>query len=442
MKWWVLALLLASASATAEQVFSLTVGEGQLISLPQPAKTVFVANPSIADVKVPTPSKVFLSGTNTGSTTLFVLDAEGEVIIKAKLLVKYDVQTLSDILQQRFPEQKVVLEPGPGSMLVTGQVDTPETKAAVLATISQYMGEVGELIDRLELTTPTQVNLRVRIAEVSRDVNRRFGINWATVLNTGDFAVSLFTGRDFLDSSGGVQSNSSTFGSIGIRQSGDKVDLNGVLDALEQEQLLRILAEPNLTAISGESAQFLAGGEVGINSVGDSGAGNVTFKQYGVGLSFSPQVLSSNRIRLRIEPEVSQLAASSLGSTSAPTLEVRRMSTTVELVDGQSFVIGGLLQNNFSDAQDQLPGLGDLPILGSLFRSTAYSERKSELVIMVTPTIVGSTEGDSRTASLQPLTGVELIIANRLNGRKKGKYASGLYLPQSVRMEGRVGFVY
>ena len=278
---------------------------------------------------------------------------------------------------------------------------------------------------------------------MSRDVNRQFGINWNTILSASDFSVAVFTGRQFLNNAGVFQSGSA-YGSVlaQYNNADDQINLNGVLDALENEQLLRILAEPNLTAVSGETAEFLAGGEVGVSGTGENN--NVIFKQYGVSLSFSPQVIAADRIRLRIAPEVSQLAATTIND-GAPALEVRRMSTTVELASGQSFVIGGLLQNNYNNVVDKLPGLGNLPVLGALFRSQAFSRRESELIVMVTPTIVhANSDGSSQTQKreLQPVIGIEQIFSNILYGSADGAYSSGLHLPGSARYEGEAGFVY
>ena len=229
----------------------------------------------------------------------------------------------------------------------------------------------------------------MRVAEVSRDITKQFGFNWDAVVTGGDFAVGVATGR--LTSVGGtpitrVGDTNSLFGNL----SSGNLDLNGVIDALESQGLIKVLAEPNLTAMSGEGASFLAGGEFPILVPAGDGTLGVQFKVFGISLSFRPTIVGS-RISLHVRPEVSQLStagAVDFAGFNIPALTTRRAETVVELGSGQSFAIAGLLQSNATQDISKLPGLGDVPVLGALFRSDRFRRQESELVIIVTPYIV------------------------------------------------------
>ena len=280
--------------------------------------------------------------------------------------------------------------------------------------------------------SPSQVNLRVRITEVSRTVTKELGINWDAMGHGGSIVFGLATGNPVLGvpiTAGGAIAplapsvlgssaaglgffnrnaglSGSTTDSYVLGANFGKYTIDSVIDALDQNGLVNILAEPNLTAMSGETATFLAGGEFPIViPAGTLGQTTVQFKQYGVSLAFTPVVLGNGRISLRVRPEVSQLTATGaveLSGINIPALTTRRAETTIELGSGQSFAIGGLLQNSMNNNANNLPGLGDLPVLGALFRSTQFQRNETELVILVTPylvrpvsdhRLVGSTDG-------------------------------------------------
>jgi pilus assembly protein CpaC len=280
----------------------------------------------------------------------------------------------------------------------------------------------------MTVTAPTQVNLRVRVAEVSREVTKLFGINWEGVFSPGDFLFGLATGRAFT-TAGGFPLNrfadpagvgNSFFGNY---SNGD-VSINGIVDALEREGLVNVLAEPNLTALSGETASFLAGGEFPV-PVGQDDDNNIEiqFKQFGVSLAFTPTVLGAGRISMRVRPEVSDLSekgAIKLDDLVIPALSTRRAETTVELGSGQSFAIGGLISNSTRNNLDKVPGLGDVPVLGPLFRSTRFQRSESELVIIVTPYLVAPV-GGARLATprdgLEDPSDLQRLIEGRLARR-------------------------
>ena len=242
----------------------------------------------------------------------------------------------------------------------------------------------------------------MRVAEVSREVTKLFGINWEGIFSPGDFLFGLATGRAFTTAGGlPVPACRPTPAASATRLSGSysngDVSVNGIIDALEREGLVNVLAEPNLTALSGETASFLAGGEFPV-PVGQDDNNNIEiqFKQFGVSLAFTPTVLSAGRISMRVRPEVSDLSdkgAIKLNDLVIPALSTRRAETTVELGSGQSFAIGGLISNSTRNNLDKVPGLGDLPVLGTLFRSTRFQRSESELVIIVTPYLVAPVGG-------------------------------------------------
>jgi pilus assembly protein CpaC len=237
-------------------------------------------------------------------------------------------------------------------------------------------------------TTASRTVRNVR--EVSREAVEQLGINWEAIARAGDFIFGLSTGADFVDDAGDFITPETRFDVIGGFQDEDS-NVNVLIDALEQENLLSILAEPNLTALSGETASFLAGGEVPYNVPQSNGnPPAIAFKEFGVRLNFTPTVLDNGLINLKLEPEVSEVA--SFTASGVPVLSTRRANTTIEVRDGQSFAVAGLLQSNHTKTQDQLPWIGQLPILGALFRSSAFREEETDLVIIVTPRLVQPTK--------------------------------------------------
>jgi pilus assembly protein CpaC len=282
--------------------------------------------------------------------------------------------------------------------VLTGAVATAAEAEDARRLATRFLGEGEEVISRLQVTAPNQVNLRVRIAEVSRAALRQFGINWEALADVGNFTFGLATGSPLFGEPEEIAGQ--VFQPLLTRQNGvnniiggfhnDDVSVDTLIDLLAEDNLIAILAEPNLTALSGETASFLAGGEFPVPVPDDDGIA-IEYKKFGVGLAFTPTVLSPNRISMRVNPEVSQLSnegAVRIEEIQVPSLTTRRAETTVELASGQSFAIAGLLQNNSSFDHSRVPGLGDMPILGDLFKSDRFNRQETELVIIVTPYIV------------------------------------------------------
>ena len=375
----------------------LEAGKGTLIRLPHPASTVFIANPDVADVQIKSPSLIYLIAKTAGETALYAVDADDRVLLNAPVRVEHNLSRLRESFHYLIPGENISVESVDGSLVLKGNVSSAgraekaQTLAAAIASETK-----GKVVNQLSVATPNQVNLRVKIAEVDRTVLKAMGVNWSKTTGRTTFGTNLpVTGGQIL--AGATSDLALTFG-----RSANPI--NARIDALAQENLLTILAEPNLTATSGQPASFLAGGEFPVPIAGATTNGTTTitvsFKQFGISLNFTPTIIDENHISLRVRPEVSELSntgavslpISSTSSITIPALTVRRAETTVELGSGESFALAGLMQHNTEQDVAKVPALGDIPILGQLFRSDRYQHNESELVIIVTPVIVKPTE--------------------------------------------------
>ncbi|CAB3803966.1 Type 3 secretion system secretin [Paraburkholderia ultramafica] len=425
---------LARAAQPAD-VLSVPAGSGTMITLPAPAVAVFVADPDVADVQVPSTRSVFVLGKKAGTTTLFALGANNREILRKTVSVSTDTASIQRLIDSSFPRFGIRVTSAPGSLTASGAVPTAVDADAVVQALQPYLHSKEQLVNRLTIAHPVQVLLRVRITEVDRNVTQQLGINWDALGTVGNFAGGLAYGTT-------ATPTASAFSIIGKFVTGGS-SIEAVLNALDQEGLLTMLAEPNLTAMSGQTASFLAGGElpIPVPQSGTTSTITIEYKPYGVSLNFTPTVLADNRISLNVRPEVSQIDPSNsitLNSIVVPALTVRRMQTTVELSSGQSFAIGGLLQSSTSDVLSALPGLGSLPVLGKLFSSKNYQNKKTELVAIVTPYIVAPTgPGQLRGALdevMRPSSDIEYAVQHALGVDS----LSG----NSPRLVGAAGFVY
>lgn len=432
-----------ASDASDDSLMTVPAGAGAMVQLPEPAVAVFVANPDVADVHVPTPKTVFVLGKKAGTTTLFALGANNRPILRKTITVAMDIASIQRLLDARFPQWRLRVASAPGSLMVSGRVPSAGDADAVVQTLKPYLHDQEVLVNRLTLAQPIQVHLRVRITEVDRNITQQLGINWSSLGTTGNFIGGLFSGRAFIDPTSKLF-NLAPSGAFSVEGGfhTKNVSIDGVLDALDQEGLITMLAEPNLTAMSGQTASFLAGGEFPIPVAQDNtGAITIEFKPYGVSLDFTPTVLADNRISLKVRPEVSEIDPTNSVTTGAikvPALTVRRVDTTVELSSGQSFAIGGLLQSKSSDVLSELPGLGRLPVLGKLFSSKDYLNNKSEVVVIVTPYIVQPVGPgqlhDALDSVTRPSSDVEYALQRALGLDP----LSG----DAPRLVGAAGFVY
>jgi pilus assembly protein CpaC len=374
------------------------VNKTSVITTPQPFKQVSIGNPEVADVTIMGPNNVLITAKRQGSTQLIVWDENNRSQV-ADVIVGMDLGALQTELNAAFPGTKVQAVSMNGAIGLRGQVSDLKTAESMAAMAQPYSQRV---LNMLEVAGGQQVMLQVRFAEVSRRATNALGVNFA--MTDGVFSFGSNPGQ--LAPSGFADPGDANFGSGILTNSGAGVTLFGggqagqtafryFVQALRQNNLLRVLAEPNLVAMSGQEASFLAGGEfpIPVPQTGAGGGSTITieYREFGVRLNMVPLVLGDGRIRLKLNPEVSDLDFSSpiiLQGSRLPIVTKRTVATTIELADGQSFAIAGLLDHSVNATKDVTPLLGDIPVLGALFRSVRYERRETELVVLVTPKLV------------------------------------------------------
>ena len=403
----------------------LSIGRGELLTVPGNMADVFISNDSVADVQIKSQRQLYLFGKAGGQTTVYASDARGDIIWSANVRVGSNLDSVDQMLTLAMPEAQInVSTMGTNTVLLTGTVAAPEDAAEAEQLVQAFVAEGSNVISRLKMATPLQVNLQVRFAEVSRSLVRAIGSNITTFDGQGNFKFGIGNGRTAAPGSyrvdgplgvgPGVQGPAivlpdgteivgpgvqTTGGgtTIGVLGSVLGLDILGALDLAEQNGLVTTLSQPNLTALSGETADFLAGGEFPIPISQGLGTTAVEYRKFGVSLAYTPTVLANGRISIRVRPEVSELSqqgAVTLNGFQIPALTIRRAETTVELGSGQSFMIAGLMSNNAQNTIDKAPGVGDVPILGNLFRSRSFRRGETELVIVVTPYLVNPVDAN------------------------------------------------
>ncbi len=410
-----------------EEVEKLDLIAGKTIVLQskKPIKRVFVAESDIAEANVFSPTEIVLTGKGPGTTTLSLWQENNGMVGIYTLEVKYDVARLKQQLHSLFPEEKDLrIIATHDSITLSGRMSDTASLAEVMALAHSYAPK-NKVNNLVEVSGVHQVMLEVRVAEMSRSLIRKLGIN-LTYLDSGTINGNIyqhnittnFSNLFSTAADGGVRGLFSFF------DDGGDWGLTGLIDILEAEGLTQVLAEPTLIALSGQTANFLAGGEFPVPvDEGDDGV-EIEWKEFGVGLSFTPKVLSKNRINLKVQPEVSQLdfsAGIQVGGVRVPGISTRRASTTVELADGQSFAIAGLLQDNITNEIDKFPWLGDIPVLGNLFKSRAYRQNETELIIVATPHLVkpiNMAEHSLPTDYYKEPSDLEFYILGLMQGRE------------------------
>lgn len=406
----------------AARQLQLGVGEARLIALPGNVASALVARPEVADMQVPVRSHVYVFGKSPGRTSIAALAANGDV------LANLDIEVLPDLTRLRAGLAAV---PGARAtvlgtaIVLDGTVASPAAAArAQTLAMAAAGGKADQVINQLAVALPSQVNLRVRVAEVSRTLAREIGFNFDVFGRAGGFAFGLATGRSVVAPGGDILRSPNGLNSIALTRRTDSLDMNAVIDALEEEGLVTVLVEPNLTARSGETASFLSGGEFPIPVNQNLNNIVIEFKRFGVSLDFTPTVLDEGRISLKVRPEVSELndaASVEIQDIRVPGLSVRRAETTVELGSGQSFAIAGLVRANQSNIRRAVPLLSNIPVLGALFRSTRFQREETELVIIVTPylvTPVAPADLAVPTDRITPAISTGELLAGRVKSRK------------------------
>lgn len=429
----------------------------QIVNLRQPAAQVLLTDPKVADVQLVTPSTLYVYGRSPGNTEIIVTGQDMLSAYRYEVHVVSDYRELESLIRGFVPNGNIKVHSIPDGVLIQGTVESAKVAEDIRSLALRYVGPQGTVVNQLKIKNSTQVCLRVKIAEVKRTVMNQLGINWSTSpLNNLRFG--LFTGRPnttFL--SGGSTGSGSPLnflpstkapkpGSIGANfpTKFGSTDFSALIDALAQESLATVLAEPNLVTRSGEEASFLVGGEYPYPISQGAGANltvSIQFKSYGISLSFVPVVIGDT-ISLRVRPEISDLdqtnTVTDQNQNKIPSIHTRRAESTMEMANGQSMIMAGLLSDQTSGTINNFPGLGDIPILGALFRSVDYQNAKTELVIIVTPYIVDPIDNPQEivlpTEGMKYAKLMDMILFNRINEPKD--------VPSGSRLIGETGFYF
>ena len=434
----------ARGPGPAHEHLTLALDKAAIVQLDTDARDVLVSNPAIVDAVVRTARRVYLLGIKTGQTNAFFFDSAGHQILSLDIQVERDVGSLTSLMHSNFPGSDIKVTALNDNVVLTGTVASAEQAARAQDLAARFATEAGKaadatkVVNMLKVKGREQVLIRVRVSEIQRNIAKQLGINLSSAFSAGGVPIALATSNPFglgqvLSAASGAQ-----IGSIGSNPlAPGPNNVQGILNALDQVGLDHTLAEPNLTAVSGETAKFLAGGEFPVPVSRDL-YGNVTveFKQFGVALAFTPVVLSENRISLQVSTEVSELTnegafvqsatqtvsatgqAVNVASLTIPALAVRRAETTVELPSGGAFAIAGLLQHTTKQDLDEFPGLGSMPVLGALFRSRDFQNNETELVVICSAYLVDPTLESKLAAPTDgfiPATDPEQDILGKMN---------------------------
>jgi pilus assembly protein CpaC len=407
---------------TEAPTLTLEVNKGTALKLPGPAATVFVAAPDIADVQVRSPNMVYVFAKKPGDTVLYAVDAQDHVLLNTIVRVTSPLSRIKGALDSIHPGNGVVFDNQADTIVLSGTVNSTQvSEDARRLALQQVNGNATKVISNIRIDAPTQVQLRVKVAEVNRSALKRVGINWQNINSVALFGTGWLRGGfavNTIQSTGGTGSGALQF------QTSDQ-GLNTFIDFLATQSQATVLAEPNLIAMSGETASFLAGSEIPlIVPQGGTLVGTITiqYKQVGVMLAFTPTIIG-DRINLKVAPEVSEIASTgsvsvpltSTAVVTVPAITTRKASTTIELASGQSFAIAGLLQRSSLQNIVKFPWLGDIPVLGTLFKSDAYQRDETELVIIITPYLVEPASGKLRTPFTDrvPPTDTDRLVMQR-----------------------------
>lgn len=451
-----------------------------VIDLPRDARDILVSNPDIADAVIRTPTRIYVTGVKVGQSNVIVFDRAGQRIVDLDLEVERDSSTLMAMLRRLIPGSDITVEVISDNIVLSGSVrnaadsrraqdianifanggaqaggtssstsgsSTPAAGGGISISLNSSSGPTptSSVVNLLTIEGEDQVHLKVTVAEIERNIAKQLGVEFNGSISVGHFSTCTITGS--CSTTGvpfGVAGTSLSDNALTLGYNDGTSSISATLRALEQTGMIHTLAEPTLTAISGETAAFLAGGEFPVPT-GQDQQGNVTisFKPFGVSLGFTPVVLSEGRISLRVKTEVSELSSDSavtLGDLTIPSLKVRRAESTVELPSGGAMVLGGMLQDNVRQSIGKLPGLGDLPVLGPLFRSRDFQRNETELVIIITPYLVKPvsrnqlalpTDGYSTSSDAQANF---LGNLNRVYGTRGSRSPTGSY-------QGNYGFI-
>jgi pilus assembly protein CpaC len=455
--------------------------KSMLVELPGELRDVIVSNPEIVDAVVQSSNRVYLIGKKVGQSNAFFFDSTGQQMVTFEIAVEHDTAVLDSLYKRLLPGSNIKSEILNETVILTGSVRNPSDSARAADIASRFIvtptadadaRHVKKVINLLQVEAEEQVMLRVQVAEVERSVLKQFGINIGTELNLGNFVTGVMTNNAFpvttvaglggasqamrnitrpfgdgcsiaAEGVSGLDNSFVTSGSFGRWQTGNNC-VSHALKALERNGLIKTLAEPNLTAISGETAKFLAGGEYPVPVSNNNGQIGITFKEFGVSVSFTPLVLSEGRINLKIDTVVSELSEAGsiqIGGVALPALKKREAKSTVELPSGGTLAMAGLISEDTRKNIDGFPGLKNIPVLGTLFRSQDFIKRETELVVLVTPYVArpSARQNLARPSDgLSPASDLKSNVLghmNRVYGSKVPERAEG-----SLK-DGSIGFI-
>ena len=428
----------ASAGSQGQYV-RMGLGKSVVMHLPGEAKDVIVGDNDVVDAVIRNKSTVYLFARKPGQTNLFFLDANGQQIMALDLEVAQDALPLTKLIQRTLPGTHITVDVINDRVVLGGiALNAAEAKTA-FDLAGQFVGSEGgggKVLNTIKIAGEDQVMLQVKVVEMQRDVLKQWGINLKAVLNAGSFAFNLASINPFANSLIGADQ------AYGASASSGGNSISGIIRAMESDGMIHTLAEPNLTAMSGQPAIFKAGGQYPYQVCSVTATGRdcqISFKDYGVDLEFTPTVLTAGRINLKIHTSVSELNTLTTGAQNVPGLNNRSADTTLELGDGSSMMLAGLIRENTRQTINGTPGLRQLPVLGALFRSRDFISNQTELVVLVTPHIVRSLaqkQLESPDDNLNIATDRQTLLLGRLN-----KVYGGKGKPPVGNYQGNVGYI-
>ncbi len=373
---------------SGQPVIDLAIGQGRILRFDKPVESVLIADTEIADLQVVSPEMIYVFGLKPGLTNLIVVTTDQRVETTARFRVTLDLTPAKEARRRLQPKSTVKLTTLDNRIVATGPTRNVEEAIDIDNIASAYSPAEEPPINKTTVHGSQQVNIRVRFAEVSRTELQSYGVDWSAGVSTGGFEFGVMQNNGIPDSSGG---------NLGFSLGSKALNLEVVIEALKRNGIVKILAEPNLTALTGQTASFLAGGEIPVPIPQGNDVVTIQYKPFGVSLGFTPTVLGRNRIGLHVQPEVSSLSESGsvrVNGFSLPSFITRKADTTVEVASGQTFAIAGLFQQRMSRNLEKFPVLGDVPVLGALFQSQRFQKEETELVILITPYLVEPVNGE------------------------------------------------
>lgn len=418
-----------SSEAAKRRVLTLETNTAEVQKFGVGVREIFIANPEIADIQLNTPEIAYIFAKKPGSTTVFATDETGAIVLSLDVHVVHNLGQLNKTLRTVRPGEKVKALSTPQGIVLSGEVSSAKAVSDLMGIAARFVGGDNPIINDMTISSPTQVYLKVKVAEVKRTALSKLDINWDYTTTSPDkFLFGVLQGAAPLPDGAfrRITTGTEIPGGFGARFGDGTTNISGLIDILNRESLATVLAEPNLVAISGETASFLAGGEFPFPVPQDQNI-TIEFKQFGISLAFTPTVLSPNQINLRVRPEVSELDRTQSLSIpiginnppiEVPGIKTRRVETSVELGSGESLAIAGLFSNSIQSSIDEFPGLADVPILGAFFRKNRFEREETELVIIVTPYIIKpAAQNNFATAgdTVRHATNLERIFLGRLS---------------------------